>query len=219
MHYHVDRAVNLLKWPCAALSVLALAPAASTFYEALKPFWRSANLGVALAAGIGLFLLPILFRRRLPQFGFWAAFEHEMTHILFALLTLHPVGSMQATDGNGGWMTYRGNGNWLITISPYFFPTVPLLVGGIALLFPPALKLAGLSAVGFAIAWHVFATIRETGAHQSDIQKVGISFAVAFLPGVSLLCGGFAIALAAKGASGPSWYCAKFTLNLYRMLP
>ncbi|WP_096701309.1 M50 family metallopeptidase [Magnetospirillum sp. 15-1] len=218
-HFHVDRAVNALKWPAAFGSMLVLMPAFATLVEAVKPFWLNHNRGIAFLAGAALFALPVLLRRRIPSLGFWATFEHEMTHILFALLTLHPVRSIQATDGNGGVMSYSGSGNWLVTISPYFFPTVPLVAGIIAMLLPSSLRPFGIAAVGFSLAWHLAATLRETHPGQTDLQKVGFPFALAFLPGITLLCLGFVLALAYRGAYGPEWFWLRLSSNFAKALP
>lgn len=218
-HIHTDRLINLAKWPAAATSMLLLLPSAVTLGDIVKLFWRNHSYGLALLVGMGLFAVPLLLRRQLPSFGFWATFEHEMTHIIFALLTLHPVRSIQATDGNGGVMSHSGNGNWLILAAPYFFPTFPLLVSVIALAFPPPLRLLGVCCVGFALAWHLAATFAETHPRQTDLHKVGFPFAVVFLPGISLMSIGFVLALAHRGSGGPSWFWVKLSSNFAKAIP
>ncbi len=204
----------MVKWPAAAVSLLILLPGALTLKDILKVFWRSQPAGLALLAGLCVFALPILMRRRLPDVGFWATFEHEMTHAIFALLSLHSVHSLQATMGEGGFIRHSGRGNWLITISPYFFPTFPLLMGLLALTLPPSLKMLGLAGVGFAMAWHLLATCVETHLQQTDLREVGLLFSVCFLPGVSLLSIGFVLALAHFGSGGPAWYWDSFSRNV-----
>lgn len=218
-HIYIDLMINRGKWAAAAVSVALLVPSVMTLGDVIKLYWRNHILGLALLVGMGLFAVPLFLRRKAPDFGFWATFEHEMTHILFALMTFHPVRSMQATDGDGGIVSYTGNGNWLITISPYFFPTFPLLVGVIALAFPPSLKLLGVGGVGFALAWHLVATFSETHAKQTDLHKVGFLFTVVFLPGISLFCLVVVMAIAHRGSSGPAWFLARFSSNVIKAFP
>ena len=53
---------------------------------------------------------------------------HELTHTLFAFLTLHLVKRVRLNpDGSGGSMAFSGQGNWLITLAPYFFPLFAFL--------------------------------------------------------------------------------------------
>jgi hypothetical protein len=211
-----DRIIALAKWPAAAGSLLILWPCALTLGDAVVLFWRNPYSGLALLAGMTLLLA---WHRRWGTLGFWATFEHEMTHILFALLTLHPVRALQATEGQGGLMSHGGNGNWLVSIAPYFFPTFPLLVGAIVLAFPPSLRLLGVGCIGFALAWHLAATLAETHRGQTDLRRVGLSFAALFLPGPSLFSIGFVLALALRGSHGPAWFWARFSGHLARTMP
>jgi hypothetical protein len=72
--------------------------------------------------------------------------EHELTHAFFAWITLVPVVelrtsdvTMQSDDGGVRHVVHEW-GNWLISISPYFFPTVSasLLVATWALANQPS---------------------------------------------------------------------------------
>jgi hypothetical protein len=215
---NVSRAINLLKWPAAAGSMLVLIPALLTFVDCAMPYWRNKGAGLALLAGMAIFLVPTLIRRRLPVVGFWATFEHEMTHILFALLSFQTVRSLNATD-SGGEVTHHGEGNWLIVAAPYFFPTVPLLAALLMLALPTSLRMAGFGAVGFTLAWHLAVSLAETHRGQPDLQRLGFVHVLMFLPGASVLCLGFVLALAYKGGSAPLWYWARLVFNLRKIMP
>ncbi len=213
-HHHIDQLINRSKWPAAAASLLIALPSGVTLKDILKVFWHSQQAGLALLAGMCLFALPMLVRRRRTGLGFWATFEHEMTHAIFALLSLHRVHSLRATKGNGGFIAHSGRGNWLITISPYFFPTFPLVMGLLVLSLPPSFRLLGVGCVGFALTWHLLATFAETHRQQTDLREVGLLFAFAFLPGISLLSAGFILSLAHFGGGGPAWYWDSFSQSL-----
>ena len=60
------------------------------------------------------------FRR--SRFTLILTLEHEITHALFAIVTFHRVTGLRATAFRGGQVRFVGEGNWLITVAPYFFP-------------------------------------------------------------------------------------------------
>ena len=90
----------------------------------------------------------------------------------------------------------REQDNWLVTISPYFFPTASmiLLVCFWFLPFTGSMNLNLL--LGVSSAYHITSTHRETGGHQTDLQKVGFTFAVMFLPTANIVFHGIVIAFA-----------------------
>lgn len=196
----IDRVINLLKWPVAILSLIALPGSALAMWDLL---WQ-----IVFAPGpLGPFLVGVIlyaaawysmFRR--PIFGtFLSTLEHELTHALFALLTLHPVTTVKATWRHGGHMMFRGEGNWLITISPYFFPTASLALVGLAALLPEPLRVWTDGLLGASMAYHVTSTLRETHGGQSDLAKVGLLFAVLFLPTANILSVGAVLSFAWGG--------------------
>ncbi len=84
---------------------------------------------VPLALGIAGFLF--VWRRWLNQsaLGRWLiAFEHELTHAIFAWCTGHRITAIHASADSGGEVRFVGRGNWLITLAPYFFPTAAIVL-------------------------------------------------------------------------------------------
>ena len=155
---HPSRVPNLLlkivKWP------VALASLASLFF--LLPALNEsplAKLSIAdlhwLAWGAGGYLVAwqLIFRRRFAG-SYFSTFEHELTHAIFAWATLHRVTGLTVTWQNGGECRFEGSGggNWLISIAPYWFPTLvwpPLLLTyALEERYHPALDVA----LGVAIA-------------------------------------------------------------------
>ena len=43
--------------------------------------------------------------------------------MLFAVATLHKPKGLDVEQGSGGSFSFMGEGNWLIALAPYFFPT------------------------------------------------------------------------------------------------
>jgi hypothetical protein len=81
-------------------------------------------------------------------------------------------------------VVHLSGSNWLITIAPYFSPTLLLPLYLVALLNPPAVFLV---LVGVICGYHLTSTYSETGLYQSDIQKVGYLFTFMFLPAANIL--------------------------------
>jgi len=80
----------------------------------------------ALIALVVLLLYLILLRKRI---GFFENMLHELTHMLFSLLTFKKVSGLYVSATNGAVYT-EGSRSMLVTLSPYFFPllTAVLLV-------------------------------------------------------------------------------------------
>ncbi|MDG1482471.1 MAG: M50 family metallopeptidase [Myxococcota bacterium] len=196
----IDAVMSWLKWPVAAwvlLSVPQLALAdldliRRSLRTALAPFW----LGMA-----GYLVVWWLLLRRQIWGQFLATLLHELTHGLFALLTLHRVVSLKATWSSGGEIQYTGSGNWLITIAPYFFPLAMLTAVPILVVLQPD-ETIRLALIGVVFGFESAAMWRQVHWGQPDLQKVGAVFTVVFLPGALLWTYGMVLALILGGDSG-----------------
>jgi hypothetical protein len=197
--------LGLVKWP-VALAPLALLPGAALAFKTELELARNSFDAVApFLTGIGGYTLlwVLVLRRRATLHGsFWSTLEHEATHILFTLLTLGRVRGLLATHRNGGQMQHHGSGNWLVAISPYFFPTLSGAVMLIMLaLDGDALRTAELI-LGVTVAYHVASTYSETNRHQTDLQLVGFRFSWAFLPAANIASFGMIFGMARNGTTG-----------------
>ncbi len=171
----IDGLINLLKWPIALLALFSTPAIALTIGDEITKL--SSNILIPFTAGLAAYFIlwKLLFTRRL--WGSWLpTFEHELTHTLFALITLHKVTDFHTSYEKGGHVQYIGGpGNWLITIAPYFFPTFVILL------------------LGFVVSFHLVSTLLETNAKQPDLSKVGLFFCWCFLPGANLFFIGWLI--------------------------
>ncbi|GAB5405912.1 MAG: hypothetical protein Aurels2KO_41430 [Aureliella sp.] len=130
--------------------------------------------------------------------------EHELTHALFAVLCLHRIVGFRASVGRGGEVRFTGRGNWLISVAPYFFPTVALLLFLLAYLMPFAGFPWQRFLLGVALGYHVVSTYRETHRDQTDIQRLGMTFCWMFLPAANLAVVGLLVAFAHAPSGGIS---------------
>ncbi|MBQ8436349.1 MAG: M50 family metallopeptidase [Alphaproteobacteria bacterium] len=184
MNKLIDRFIELFKWPLAVYMLLSL-PACIQFIRA----YRYSGADVFLLAGFIFFF----FCRTMMDSNMKQSMEvvaHELTHTIFAMLTLHKVKSIRVNpDDSGGAMAFEGKGNWLITIAPYFFPLFGVIVMlGITvyLRVAPATNLLG-GILGFFIGYHLDTVASQIHDKQTDLTDVSYKFCVMFLPAANLM--------------------------------
>lgn len=191
MSSYINALLALSKWPLAFLSLCVLPATLSSWGD----LWEIAVTQPMSHDGILLGFLAytvtwlVLFRRR--QMGsLFSTLEHELTHAIFAWLTFHPVVSLRATWSSGGSVRYRGEGNWLINLAPYWVPTlaVPLAVCYLVAQEPLPLWFDGL--FGALIAYHMLSTVAEVHPGQTDLTTSGLVFSAMLLPTLNLMAYG-----------------------------
>ncbi len=203
MSERIDRILAWLKWPVAVLAVFILPGSLWAMVEAAGKAAAMPAMAVPFLAGAILYgVLWWGTRRHMPFGSFFSTLAHELTHVLFALLTWHRVRGLRAGWRQGGHVTVVGRGNWLITIAPYFFPTVCILPG-VAMALVPLDYLPWINALmGIALAWHVTSLWSQAHAGQSDLAQVGWPFAAMFLPASNALALGAVLSLSCEGLRG-----------------
>lgn len=206
----IDQLLAWLKWPVALLALFLLPGMLLSLYEVVSAIASAPRPLYPFLMGAALYtLLWFLFFRR-PSFGaFFSTLEHELTHALFAWLTLHRVVGFRATWSSGGHIRYLGRGNWLISIAPYFFPTLSVLVLVVLAFLPKTYLFYGSVALGASVAYHAFSSWSETHRHQTDLREVGFLFCLCFLPSVSALMYGLLLSFASGGLESFSVYLHK----------
>jgi hypothetical protein len=155
--------------------------------------------GAAFIAGFIVFTgIWRLFKRQLEVV---CTFEHEITHVLFGLLFLKVPRSFRVTRHEGGEVTMIG-GNFLITLAPYFFPTVSYLLLPLGFFFPQKYLAVFLALLGASVAFHIASTWAELHWQQTDLHKAGIVFSLLFLPAANLIFYGALLTLVFGGTDG-----------------
>ena len=178
------------------------------FYEIAGPLRR--DLTHPLWLGMGLYAgLFVVWIRKLG--GFWQTFEHELTHTLFALLFFQRIEGFTATAGKGGQVQHSGRwgGNFVISLAPYFFPTLTLVPLGVLFLVPPSIKPYVVGAVGFTLAYHLFATIRDARPRQPDLTRHGLLFSYTMIVLLNLICLGLVLTLTLSDTSAAGDFLAR----------
>ena len=180
----LDLILGCLKWPTALFALFSL-PALCL---ALQHFQLDNSRFFAFLAGgfIYLALKVVAAARTNVSMQILA---HEFTHIFFALLTFHKVVHIHLNmDESGGAMGFKGKGNWLIVVGPYFFPLFLFFIMLGMTFFsdrlPDGYWINGF--LGYLFVYHVESIIVETHAEQPDFKEVGFPFCWMFLPSANL---------------------------------
>lgn len=154
-----------------------------------------------------LIFFPCLFaaKRIFPSgWNYLETLEHELTHLLIGLLFLKiPVGFRVSAHAGGEvrQIGFVATGQIWVTLAPYFFPTVSLLVVIISY-FAGFNNLTLLGILGFTTAFHLVSNWGETSFRQPDLQKAGILKTILILPVMNLICYGAVLAFVSGGKSG-----------------
>ena len=183
----LDRAINALKWPVGIVAFMLLPAVAPLFFHQVRLLLSPQYVGLWIGLSAYIVLHQAIFRRRF--FGSWLpTLEHELTHALFAWMTLHTVGGLRLTWSKGGEIkVYGGRSNWLIVIAPYFFPTVPLAALALHAVWPRVFAGQFDVIMGVCLGFHLIATFKETRFEQPDLKKVGYLFSILLLPTANAL--------------------------------
>ena len=222
-----SRVVRTTKW----LTGLLLLPVCwilfETFVVLLQSdtlaghYWRTrefAFFGLGAAAWLVLFFLA---RCRAMLWLYVAG--HELTHALFVLICRGKVGRVHVSSSGGHILTNRNN--FLISLSPYFFPfySAVVVAGWVLLCWvvaeqarPDPVWLYGL--IGFTWSFHFSFTVWMILREQPDVEQNGrlFSFTVIFAANLLLICG--MIVVASPTATFPGFF-ATFWENLLTFVP
>lgn len=207
----INRAVNaflsFIKWPVAVLMVIFLVPAFLSDMIFIKGYTTTTVLTqffLPFAAMIFLFLL-------IPGLvgSFFAIAEHELTHMLFAVLTLHKPKGLDLNQDIGGSFSFIGKGNWLIALAPYFFPTFTFIImigTPIYLSFYSKLPSFYTTLLGVLIGYHFISTLLSVHPKQTDFKVAGYVFTICFLPGINLIVYGMLFCFVVRDWAGIPLY-------------
>lgn len=188
MHQLLNTVINLLKWPMAILSVLLLVPVSYRLWRVLEYIYDHVAVYSMLLYGVAAyFLLWSLWFKNSVMGQWFSTLEHELTHAVFAILSLNRVTGLNATGHSGGVTQYQGYGNWIITLSPYFVPTLGLIVLLVLSLAKASHQPTLLFVMGVSMAYHLQSTWHETHSEQTDLKESGWIFVWLFLPTANLL--------------------------------
>ena len=211
--------IGVLKWPIAILMVLIAIPA---LYADIYAIEKLTNMDVILQ-----FFLPFLATAVLFLFipalagSFFAIMEHELTHMLFAVLTFHKPRGLDVNQDVGGSFSFEGKGNWMIALAPYFFPTFWFVL---VLLTPVYVSFAGklpdfyIPMLAIFLGYNFIVSCLSIHPKQTDFKVAGYIFTICFLPGISFLKYGIVFCYSIKGLAGVEAYFSLLAQKAYQIV-
>ena len=215
----LDFVLNLLKWPVAIFLLLSL----PGLFESYNHF-NFNNLKFHLFfIGAGFYLFTII----ITGYNICHSMQiisHELTHIVFACLSFHSAGRVRINpDGSGGSMLLEGRGNWLITLSPYFFPLFSVLY---MLLMPNLLKITDnnwlvYAIFGYLFGYYAMTVLSQVHPGQTDIIREGYLSSAIIIIGANLYTVGIIFAFNSQLWEGVDKYLRlvmNFNLERYLLL-
>ena len=199
----INTFLKYIKWPLALLMILTFLPVLKADIRLLQ---ETTNISfvtkfiVPIVAILAVwFVIPGL------NGSHFAIFEHEFTHMMTALITFHKPKSLRIDPDKGGAFGYYGEGNWLITLAPYFVPTFPIFLmifSSVWLGLGQPLPEWFLPILGVMFGYHLISNAAQIHPEQTDFAKAGWIFSFLFLPTANLLAVGFVWAFAAYSWDG-----------------
>ena len=164
----------------------------------------------------GFFLFIPFWFLWLKRNHFYSTFEHEMTHLIVGLIFFKKPSHFTATHDSGGETGLYGN-NFIITLAPYFLPTINLLLLIIYAVINEKFILPFFVIFGFFASYHIFSTINEFSYSQPDIYTTGKLFSTIFIIFANIVTCGFIIFFVLGGFSGATFFLKQGPLILFQL--
>ena len=205
----INTLLKYLKWPIAVLMVLMFLPVFNADMRVVRSTLDTQFFIYFILPMLGIlgvwFVIPGL------NGSHFAIFEHEFTHMIAALLTFHRPRSMNIESDKGGSFGFYGEGNWFITLAPYFVPTFPIFMMLFATIWTglgKPLPELFIPVLGMIFGYHLVSNATQIHGEQTDFSCAGWIFSVLFLPTANLLTFGLVWAFAAHSWKGVAewWY-------------
>ncbi len=159
-----------------------------------------------LPFSLSLLASSILSALYIKRNSFFLTFEHELTHLIFSLLTLSKVKAFYSGEGRGFVKITRSN--FLVSLAPYFFPTLSFFLLPLKLLIKPSLAWLFSALLGASFGYHIASNFKEINPSQPDLRQHGILFSLLAVAFFQIFFYGAIIDFVLKGWDGiiDFWY-------------
>ena len=108
----LNQLINLSKWPIALLMLLMLLPSLTQFKHVIVYMLQHPNQYRPITYGALAYLAISWLILAKSRMGAWLSIlEHELTHALFAVLSLNRVTGLNVSSHAGGMVSYQGYPN------------------------------------------------------------------------------------------------------------
>tara|TARA_Y100001978_G_scaffold134706_1_gene120474 strand:+ start:74 stop:790 length:717 start_codon:yes stop_codon:yes gene_type:complete len=212
----VAKSTKFVKWPIGTLS-FALIPAAmmalldmsSTVLENWMEF-------TSLLSGIILYsTIRYTFLGENSWIRTIEVLHHEVIHAVVAILSFCTIEEIKATRTGGGHMKYKGQGNWLITLSPYFLPLIPITVAFVSIFVDSPYSYFAIGLTGFSMGFYYVSLRDDLHMYQTDLKKVGLPFLLIFIVPINIILIYLIVLISTQGMSGFEIWAQTLATNTY----
>lgn len=114
-----------------------------------------------------VFISAFILKKRIR---FWEIFQHEMTHLIFTVITLNRVEGFSITRNSGGSVAVYGENNTLNKVAPYFFPLYSIILIGLSLFFVSDYEIVLQKSAWIIWLFFVIQFLKDFSMKQSDIS-------------------------------------------------
>ena len=147
-------------------------------------------------------LIVSAYRKKLE---FFSTFEHELTHNIWAMLFFRkPMGFHVNKDGSGLFEFIPGGkfSDIFISLAPYFFPTACFIWLPFHIICKEEYMWFYFMMMGIFFGYQFMSTIHETGAYQTDISSLGVTYSYFVFVPLYIIFHGIILAHLTNGFSG-----------------
>jgi len=138
---------------------------------------------------------------------FFRIFTHELTHLFFGLLFFKKPKMILATN-RAGKVALSGS-NFLILLSPYFFPLYSFVLLIVSPLLKPSIENYFCAVLGFSTGYHIVSHIQGFANYQSDIRESGLIFSILFCTFGNIAALGYILSFLTGGFPEGWSFCVK----------
>ena len=128
-------------------------------------------------------------------------FGHELTHVLWSMLFGGKMHEMYVSREEGGYAKYS-RGNFLVTLAPYFFPLYAIFFMVLHLIVAERFRPYIDGLLGFSICFHIMLTLYAIRRGQTDLQRSGVIFSLAFVYMMNCIILGAILCVVTGGGTG-----------------
>jgi len=195
---------SLVKLLVNLVSLALIIPFAHTFWAEVIGFDTGVNRNWMFLIGTGVSaIVCYVLARRLE---FFATFEHELTHNVWALLFFKKPMGFHVNEDGSGLFQFQGRTSTIselfISLAPYFFPTVTVLLIMVSPIIREDFMGIYYLFIGITYGYHISSTIKETHLQQTDITGNGYFTSLNLIISLNLLANGLVLAFISGGWSG-----------------
>lgn len=210
------KTAKVIKWPIGIL-VFAMIPAAIMsildIVSSISGNWLEFG---SLVAGIGLYaLIRYAFLGEKSWIRTLEVLHHELIHAAVAIASFCTIEEIKATRSSGGHVRYRGEGNWLITLSPYFLPLIPLIFACISIFIENPYSYVAIAMTGFSMGFYYVSLRDDLHMHQTDLKKVGLPFILVFIIPANIIVIYLVTLVSINGGDGFAIWAESIISNSY----